>query len=86
MEADYYLAVAVQITVVLTFIGGLFSYFIMQPLHKAIRDLTDLVNRIKESTDEINHRLIRNEERAKSAHRRIDSLEESMHCGKWNAS
>lgn len=82
METDY-LATTVQITVILTFLGGLFSYFVLKPLHDAIQGLTDLVNRIRENTDDINRRLVLNEERTKSAHRRIDSIEEVINCGKW---
>lgn len=71
-----------QVTVILAFIGGAFSYFILKPLNRAIDQLnlaiSDLHQEILEA-EERRHALeiqvAKLEQSARSAHHRIDGLE-----------
>lgn len=78
-----YINNAAQIVIIAGFIGGGVNYFIIKPLGSAIDGLKetiqDLRKTIKESEcarQEMDKRLVRTEESAKSAHHRIDGLEE----------
>lgn len=72
-----------QTTILLTFVGTLFNFFILKPLRLAIDDLRNMIADVRLKTDEdrrerhmIEIQLARVEDSAKSAHHRIDTLEQ----------
>ena len=74
---------AVQTTVILTGICGLFKFVILRPLRQAIEDLRSMIADVKKRADDdrkerhmIQIKLARVEDSAKSAHHRIDTLEQ----------
>ena len=74
---------AVQTTVILTGICGLFNFVILRPLRQAIEDLRSMIADVKKRDDDdrkerhmIEIKLARVEDSAKSAHHRIDTLEQ----------
>lgn len=73
-----WLSVMVQSTIVMTFIGGIFSYFILKPLNVSIQKLDRSVEKLGEKSQMMDLRLVKVEESTKSAHHRIDHLEESL--------
>ena len=74
---------AVQTTVILTGICGLCNFVILRPLRQAIEDLRSMIADVKKRADDdrkerhmIEIKLARVEDSAKSAHHRIDTLEQ----------
>ena len=74
---------AVQTTVILTGICGLFNFVILRALRQAIEDLRSMIADVKKRADDdrkerhmIEIKLARVEDSAKSAHHRIDTLEQ----------
>lgn len=72
---------AVHLTIILTFLGGLFAKFIMHPLNETLKGLKEAINGLKETQNMQNTRLNRLEsamERIEkaviTAHARIDRL------------
>ena len=75
----------VQTTVILTGICGLFNFVILRPLRMAIDELRGMIADIKRRADDdrnerhsIEIKLARVEDSTKSAHHRIDNLEQKM--------
>lgn len=69
-------------TVVLTFFGAVFSYFVLRPLYTAInelrttiRELREEVRRNEERRHELEIKLAEVDQSSKSAHHRIDTLQ-----------
>lgn len=83
MEVSEMLTLTVQITIIMSFIGGVVSYIFLTPLNKSIMELRRLIQSTQEQQRLIDLRLTRAEESTKSAHRRLDGLEDVMHHGKW---
>lgn len=79
------LGLMVQMTVIMSFIGSVFSYVFLKPINTSIQELTKTLKEMQESQHTMDKRLIRNEESTKSAHHRIDSIEDVMHHGKWGS-
>lgn len=74
-----------QLTIILTFLGGLFSYFIIRPLNETLKDLRVAIGKLSDIQHMQNERLNRLEgaiERVEkavvTAHSRIDKF---MHSG-----
>jgi len=72
----------VSLTVILTFLGGLFSYTVLRPLNKAIQELRSLVLHIQDRLDEdreewhkLRERMAVAEQSLKRLHERLDSIE-----------
>lgn len=72
---------AAQLTIVLTFLGGLFSYFIIRPLNETLKDLRVAIGKLSDMQHMQNERLNRLEgaiERVEkavvTAHARIDTF------------
>ena len=72
---------AAQLTIVLTFLGGLFSYFIMRPLNDTLKDLrvaigklSDIQNLQNERLNRLENALDRLEREVVTAHARIDKF------------
>lgn len=70
---------AAQLTIVLTFLGGLFAYVVLRPLNETLRELKDAINKLSGIQSTQNERLNRLEgavERIEkaviTAHSRID--------------
>ena len=70
-----------QLVVVLGFFGGAFSYVVLRPLNRSIEDLRDLINEMKADLRqsrvdqyEMGVKLAEVEQRARSAHHRLDEL------------
>lgn len=77
-----WISTASQSTIVLAFVGAVFSYVVLRPLNSAIRELRSMIREIRvelhkseEKRQEMDKRLVRVEESAKSAHHRMDGLE-----------
>lgn len=83
MEVSEILTITVQITIIMSFIGGIVSYVFLTPLNKSIAELRDFIQNTQEQQRIMDLRLARTEESAKSAHHRIDGIEDIMHHGKW---
>lgn len=71
-------------TVVLTFVGAVFSYFILRPLYSAINELRTTIRELREQVRQNEDRrhaleikLTEIEQSTKSAHHRLDTLERS---------
>ena len=69
-------------TVVLTFLGAVFSYFILRPLYSAIselrttiRELREEVRKNEERRHELAVKVAEIDQSSKSAHHRIDTLQ-----------
>lgn len=69
-------------TVVLTFLGAVFSYFILRPLYTAIYELRTTIRELREEVrqnEERRHtleiKLAEVDQSSKSAHHRIDALQ-----------
>ena len=72
-------------TVVLTFLGAVFSYFILRPLYAAISELRLTIRELREEgriNEERRHQLeikvAEVDQSAKSAHHRIDTLQRKV--------
>ena len=70
---------AAQLTIVLTFLGGLFTYVVLRPLHETLKDLRVAIDKLSAVQSAQNERLNRLEgavERIEkavvTAHSRID--------------
>lgn len=77
---------AVNLSIVLGFIGGVFSYFVLRPLSNAISELRVMVQELRKDLrdcEERRHmmelRVAEIDQRARSAHHRIDDLVEHCH-------
>lgn len=70
---------AVQMITVVTFILGGCNYAIVRPLQKSIDKLECSIEKLGSDLAMNNNRIIKVEESAKSAHKRIDGLEEVLH-------
>lgn len=64
-----------QSTIVITFVGGVFSYVVLKPLNKSINKLDSSIDGLDVKYQKIDVRLVKVEESAKSAHHRIDGIE-----------
>lgn len=69
-------------TVVLTFLGAVFSYFILRPLYSAISELRATIRELREEVrknEERRHaleiKLAEVDQSSRSAHHRIDTLQ-----------
>ena len=72
---------AAQLTIVLSFLGALFSYFIMRPLNETLKDLrvaigklSDIQNLQNERLNRLENALDRVEREVNTAHTRIDNF------------
>jgi hypothetical protein len=83
MSLSEWLTIAVQMTAIMSVIGGVISYIFLQPLNRAIKNLQLLITNTQEQQRLIDLRLVRVEESTKSAHHRIDGIEDVLHQGKW---
>jgi hypothetical protein len=83
MSLSEWLTIAVQMTAIMSVIGGVISYIFLQPLNRAIKNLQLLITNTQEQQRLIDLRLVRVEESTKSAHHRIDGIEDVLHHGKW---
>lgn len=82
MSLSEWLTIAVQMTAIMSVIGGVISYIFLQPLNRAIKNLQLLITNTQEQQRLIDLRLVRVEESTKSAHHRIDGIEDVLHHGK----
>jgi hypothetical protein len=80
--------IAASLTVVLGFVAGVFSYVILRPLNKAISKLDTAINELRmdlltaeDRRHELEVKVAEIDQRARSAHHRIDRLEGSMTGG-----
>lgn len=83
MNVSDTLTITIQITVIASFVGSVFSYIFLKPINTSIQELTKTLQKMQLSQHEMDSRLVRTEESTKSAHHRIDGLEDTMHHGKW---
>lgn len=78
-----YLEAGAQITIIMGFLGAIFSYAVLRPLNNSIIEFRTLLRELK---DEIRHaeerrhalevRVAEIDQRARSAHHRLDTLVE----------
>jgi hypothetical protein len=73
----------VQMTIIMSFIGSVFSYVFLKPINTSIKELNRTLREMQSSQHEMDSRLVRTEESTKSAHHRIDGIEDVLHHGKW---
>ena len=83
MSVSEWLTIAVQMTAIMSVIGGVISYIFLQPLNQAIKNLQLLITNTQEQQRLIDLRLARVEESTKSAHHRIDGIDDLLHHGGW---
>ena len=83
MSLSEWLTIAVQMTAIMSVIGGVISYIFLQPLNRAIKNLQLLITNTQEQQRLIDLRLARVEESTKSAHHRIDGIDDLLHHGGW---
>ena len=83
MSLSEWLTIAVQMTAIMSVIGGVISYIFLQPLNQAIKNLQLLITNTQEQQRLIDLRLARVEESTKSAHHRIDGIDDLLHHGGW---
>lgn len=69
------------LTVVLTFIGGVFTFVVMRPLNESIRSLSGAIAdlrrdlaAVRDAHHAVTVELVRVDQCAKAAHRRLDEL------------
>lgn len=86
MSLSEWLTIAVQMTAIMSVIGGVISYIFLQPLNQAIKNLQLLITNTQEQQRLIDLRLARVEESTKSAHHRIDGIDDLLHHGGWGRS
>lgn len=86
MSLSEWLTIAVQMTAIMSVIGGVISYIFLQPLNRAIKNLQLLITNTQEQQRLIDLRLARVEESTKSAHHRIDGIDDLLHHGGWGCS
>ena len=77
-----------SMTVILGFVAGVFSYVILKPLNKAIGDLNRAIGELRmdlltaeDRRHELEVKVAEIDQRARSAHHRIDRLEDSIGGG-----
>ncbi len=86
---EFILGLAGSVITVISFVGGIAGWCIskgvinplasaIEVLQKTIQEFKDVVERIKIEQHEIDKRLVKVEESTKSAHHRLDGLEEVM--------
>ncbi|MBU2702284.1 prefoldin subunit 5 [Sporomusaceae bacterium BoRhaA] len=75
----------VQLITIAVFVGGGINLIVIKPLGSAITalketiiDLKNAIEKTEEARQDMDKRLVRVEESTKSAHHRIDGLEEGM--------
>ena len=83
MSLSEWLTIAVQMTAIMSVIGRVISYIFLQPLNQAIKNLQLLITNTQEQQRLIDLRLARVEESTKSAHHRIDGIDDLLHHGGW---
>ena len=83
MSLSEWLTIAVQMTAIMSVIGGVISYIFLQPLNQAIKNLQLLITNTQEQQRLIDLRLARVEESTKSGHHRIDGIDDLLHHGGW---
>ena len=83
MSLSEWLTIAVQMTAIMSVIGGVISYIFLQPLNQAIKNLQLLITNTQEQQRLIDLRLARVGESTKSAHHRIDGIDDLLHHGGW---
>ena len=83
MSLSEWLTIAVQMTAIMSVIGGVISYIFLQPLNQAIKNLQLLITNTQEQQRLNDLRLARVEESTKSAHHRIDGIDDLLHHGGW---
>ena len=83
MSLSEWLTIAVQMTAIMSVIGGVISCIFLQPLNRAIKNLQLLITNTQEQQRLIDLRLARVEESTKSAHHRIDGIDDLLHHGGW---
>lgn len=83
MSLSEWLTIAVQMTAIMSVIGSVISYIFLQPLNQAIKNLQLLITNTQEQQRLIDLRLARVEESTKSAHHRIDGIDDLLHHGGW---
>lgn len=83
MSLSEWLTIAVQMTAIMSVIGGVISYIFLQPLNQAIKNLQLLITNTQEQQRLIDLKLARVEESTKSAHHRIDGIDDLLHHGGW---
>ena len=78
-----WLSISVQFIGILLFLGGIFRYIVLKPLDASINLLKDTIEKMSEQENareekrqSMDKRLVVVEQSAKSAHHRIDHLEE----------
>lgn len=79
------ISVTAQSTVIVLFFAGVFNYVILTPLNKSIKTLQTTINEINKDAKEreekriaMDLRLVKCEESTRTAHHRIDHLENEM--------
>jgi hypothetical protein len=77
-----YLAVAVSCVTIISFIASAFTYIVLNPLNKAILSLERLIQEMRddlkyyeEKRQDMDKRIVKTEESVKSAHHRINHIE-----------
>lgn len=77
--------IAASGTVVFGFVAGVFSYVILRPLNKAISDLNQAIGELRmdlltaeDRRHELEIKVAEIDQRARSAHHRIDRLDSMM--------
>jgi hypothetical protein len=75
------LGIVVQIFTIAAIAGGAFSYLVLRPLNESIHELKELLRIMKTDVDAHAVKLAEVDQRARSAHHRIDRLEGSMTGG-----
>lgn len=83
MEYDYMLQAAVSVTVLLTFAGGVVSYFFLAPLKDTLEKLTASVSKLCAALQELEKKNIRTDERVHALARRVDNIEQTINHGRW---
>ena len=77
-----YLAVAVSCVTIISFIAAAFTYIVVNPLNKAILSLERLIQEMRddfkfyeEKRQDMDKRIVKTEASVKSAHHRINHIE-----------
>ena len=76
---------AAALTVILSFVGAVFSFVVLRPLNSAIAELRDTIKdlghdvyAIEERRHDLELKVAEVDQRARSAHHRIDTLSEKV--------
>ncbi len=80
-----WLETAVQVSVFASFIGAVFSYFILKPLNASIKQLKESIDKLTAKFDKIDERqrvlevrVAEIDQRSRSAHHRIDVIDRHL--------